>query len=469
MKIPSKETFQKYLEFDKQLEIPKLHIPITTTDKKRIILMGGRSGMKSETIARYVARLTATDYNLRIMLARAESTNIKNSILFLIKSTIDLANELLDKELDKYYEIQDTGVKRINLKNCYNTIFTFGFKGSSNNLTAKTKGIEKINYVILEEAEDIRDKTQVKNLEDTVVRNDATFITVTNTPDKFHHLIQTYYDLVDPSKCGHKFIESQVAKFEPIEYENYFYPKLKPNAEKEILNIFTVFNDNPYLDERTRRHYLSYGEKDSPDYDLEHFFTKILGLVASGRSGRVFKDWGWINNEEFNNLEYPEIYGLDFGYSNDPTALVCTKSHNDKVYAKELLYQTGLTTPQLITELKRLNISDTDIIYADSSAPAMIAELRQAGYNIYPAVKGSGSVQIGINYLLARQVFMVEGSSNLNNETQNYIYTKDKDYRLTNTPVDESNHLIDAIRYAMSTKSIIKSGGIKLKTSTGFY
>jgi phage terminase large subunit len=135
---------------------------------------------------------------------------------------------------------------------------------------------------------------------------------------------------------------------------------------------------------------------------------------------------------------------MDFGFSVDPSTLVGVRVDKDRkqIELKEYLYKPELTTSELFTIGKR--IAGGSLIVADSAEPRLIAELRQRGLNIVPAIKGPGSVNAGIAMLQDYELIVDEGSENLQRELNNYAWLEKKV-----SPVDKFNHLIDAVRYAV--------------------
>jgi phage terminase large subunit len=133
----------------------------------------------------------------------------------------------------------------------------------------------------------------------------------------------------------------------------------------------------------------------------------------------------------------------------DPTGLLEIKMHNNKVWFRELLYETGLTNQRIAERMRNLGISESSPIYADSAEPKSIQELVEAGFNVLPAVKGQDSINAGIDMLLDKEVYYTEDSQNLATEIQGYVWALDRNKEPTNTPVDKNNHLADCCRYGV--------------------
>lgn len=160
------------------------------------------------------------------------------------------------------------------------------------------------------------------------------------------------------------------------------------------------------------------------------------------REALVFPDWDVYEEEP----DGEPLIGVDFGFSNDPTAIVQVKIDKGNMYARELLYETGLTNTPLDHKMKFLGLNRRRIV-ADSQEAKTIEEFRkERKYNMIPCIKGPGSVNAGINWMKDFRLFVHKDSHNLKNELLNYQFIMVGGIS-TNEPIDSHNHLIDAIRY----------------------
>ena len=174
-----------------------------------------------------------------------------------------------------------------------------------------------------------------------------------------------------------------------------------------------------------------------------------LGLVGS-LDGVIF-DWREVDTIP-NEAEFL-AYGLDWGFSSDPTALIEVWQDKNKLYIKELIYSTGLTNGDIINEMYKLNVDRYREIIADSAEPKSIEDIYRGGFkNIYPAKKGADSIRNSIDKLQQFELFITSDSTNLKRELSSYIWTKDKHGVQTNNPIDFNNHGIDALRYVALNK-----------------
>jgi phage terminase large subunit len=160
-------------------------------------------------------------------------------------------------------------------------------------------------------------------------------------------------------------------------------------------------------------------------------------------------------NKDFDELPYPSKWGMDFGFTNDPATLYETKRHNNKIWVREWIYETGLINKALSDKMEQLGVPKDAMIRADSAEPKSIAELNSYGWNVIPVEKGRDSVRAGVNFLLGFEVYYTESSTNLAIEVQEYKWAENKDKEPTNEPIDDFNHGMDAIRYAEYEKEVI--------------
>jgi phage terminase large subunit len=158
---------------------------------------------------------------------------------------------------------------------------------------------------------------------------------------------------------------------------------------------------------------------------------------------------------EWQEIELPQearllSYGMDFGYTNDPTTLIALYKYNNAYIFDEVIYQKKLLNSDISDLLKANEV--TDIIYADNAEPKSIAELKNYGHTVLPCVKGKDSIVYGINLINQNEIYITSRSKNLINELQSYIWIVDKEGNKVNKPIDAFNHCIDAARYAITSQ-----------------
>lgn len=164
--------------------------------------------------------------------------------------------------------------------------------------------------------------------------------------------------------------------------------------------------------------------------------------------GRVFTGWQVI--DDIPHEARLERRGLDFGYTNDPTAVVDIYYYNGGYILDEQLYRKGLSNKQIADLINNLPQNQT-LVVADSAEPKSIDELRLYGVNIIAANKGPGSVMQGIQYVQDQRISITKRSINGLKEYRNYMFKTDKEGKILNIPEDQFNHFVDATRYGMES------------------
>lgn len=191
-------------------------------------------------------------------------------------------------------------------------------------------------------------------------------------------------------------------------------------------------------------------EKAIPKAKTSEYWANFVRVYLKGETGNLegacIPEWYEIPN-------IPEDaklmgYGLDFGYSVDSSALIGLYKYNDAYIFDEILYRKGMLNSDISQLLKNNDVKE--IIYADSSEPKSIAEIRNYGHQIYPVKKGRDSIVYGINLINQNKIYVTKRSKNLQQELRGYVWLQDK---LGNTlqkpnPMN-GDHAIDAARYIM--------------------
>jgi phage terminase large subunit len=173
---------------------------------------------------------------------------------------------------------------------------------------------------------------------------------------------------------------------------------------------------------------------------------QVYGLGQLGTiEGRIYKDWQII--DEIPHEARLECYGLDYGYTNDPTAIVAIYKYNNGYILDEIVYQRGLSNKQ-IGDI--LNNQLQSPIIPDSAEPKSNDELKTYGLTIIPAEKGADSVNNGIQLVQGQRISITKRSVNIIREFRNYLWETDKNGKVLNIPEHEFSHSLDAARYGIS-------------------
>lgn len=230
--------------------------------------------------------------------------------------------------------------------------------------------------------------------------------------------------------------EKIILDFNPSDEYHWIYDRVIPREDCDFFR--TTYLDNPFLEDNIRQEI-----ERLKDTDEQYWQIYGLGERAASRS-TVFK---YVEINQIPIVANLIAYGMDFGYSNDPTTFVSVHSFEHNLYIKEHLYRTQMTTTDIHKFLKEENLSRNPI-YADSSEPRLIAELRGMGHNIHASLKGKDSINAGIDLLKRYKIHILSSSTNAISEFRNYKWKEDRSGKLTNIPEDKHNHIIDPCRYA---------------------
>jgi phage terminase large subunit len=224
--------------------------------------------------------------------------------------------------------------------------------------------------------------------------------------------------------------------YNPSDEFHWIYDHVIPREDATFFQ--STFRDNPFLEPSlvTEIERLQVAD---PNY------WRIYGLGERGQSRSTILTH-WSQTETIDPRFKLVSYGLDFGYTNDPTACVAVYSDGEAFLLDEVLYQNGLSNRQIF-QLLESEVGKNTVI-ADSAEPKSIDELHGYGMNVHPARKGPDSVRAGIQFFHSKPLAVTSRSLNLIKELRNYKWKEDKNGKNLNEPVDAFNHAIDAARYA---------------------
>ena len=206
----------------------------------------------------------------------------------------------------------------------------------------------------------------------------------------------------------------------------------------DCTRYFSSYKDNPYLERSVIRALEDLKNTNPKAYQV---YTKGE-YTTNDKAIFEFEQVEWLPDEaEF------VAWGLDFGYANDPNALVSVwKMNGNELYILEHCYEKGMITGEII-EMLRGAVQGREEIWADSSEPRLIEEISRAGFNIRPVTKGKDSINFGIGVLQNYKIKIPKSCQNLVNEFYSYEWETDRFGKMLDKPVDFNNHLLDAARY----------------------
>lgn len=377
------------------------------SDKPYFVLTGGRGGGKSTQCAAYfVIKLFDNDQFFRGVVSRYTARSVKFSIYR------DICDLIESWGLSHLVEISG---EEIRCKLNDNMIITHSMRLADGTMSAKGKGLSHVTALIIDEASELPSEEEYIKVVDTFREKNAPrkIFVIFNPGSKRSWLFKRW------------FIGS-VHNPNPKWYDT------------------TEFIHTTYLDNLENLDPTKVKEWDRARYEDPIYYRHHLeGEFTDGVEGQIYRDFQIGRPHPLE--EYETVYGIDFGFASDPTAVVEVKTHNQTLYAREVVYETGLTSSDLITRLRASGITNKDILVADSAEPRSIEELKRAGFKVYPCYKGPDSIQSGIAKIKSFSTFMHPDSTHLHEEVDLYSWNKE-----TDRPLDKWNHALDAIRYALS-------------------
>ena len=367
-------------------------LAVGTLDKRYTVLQGGTSSSKTFSIIQYLIYLA--------------STNKKSLVISVVSETMSHSKRGVQRDFfniigDSYSESNH------NKTDCIYKIGTSIIEFYSADNPGKVRGPRR-NILFINEVNNIA-KEIVDQLE---IRTSG----------------KVFYDFNPTSEF---WVHTDI-----ISKENCFYD-------------ISTYRDNPYLSKEIIKSIES--RKFNADGSITDWY-KVYGMGEIGTlEGLVYPYFEQVDVIPESSTAC--VYGLDFGFTNDVTALVKTLQTSQDLYLDELIYRTGLTNQDICLEFSKLNIrKGKDLIYADSAEQKSIEEIHRQGYFIKPCIKGRDSINIGIDYIKKYNLKVTKSSLNLIKELRNYKWSKDKDGKATNIPEDNYNHGCDGIRYALTNK-----------------
>jgi phage terminase large subunit len=239
-------------------------------------------------------------------------------------------------------------------------------------------------------------------------------------------------------------------------HEFWAHTEVLPEQDAEL--VILTYNDNEALPDTIKRDIeLNRTKAETSAYWAN--WWKVYGLGQVGTlQGAIYEDFEVVEGIDVSRAKFVAL-GLDWGFSNDPTALVAIYRQGDCLLVQELLYSTGLTNQDIADKLRTLGITRAWEIVADSAEPKSIEEIYRLGFNIKPAEKGPDSVRNGIDILKRFKLQVTKDSTNLIKELRSYTWATDKEGKNTGVPIDSFNHACDAMRYVALNKLRVSNSG----------
>ena len=386
------------------IEVHKKYKEILSKDSRYYIVTGGRGSGKSFSINALLVLLTY-EAGHTILFTRYTLSSAYISIIPEFIEKLELLGLLGDFHITK---------DEIKNKRSGSKIIFRGIKTSSGDQTANLKSLTGITTWVVDEAEELTDEQKFDTI-DLSVRQQGKqnrVILILNPTTKEHFIYGRFFEDRGVNEGVNKTVENTT-------YIHTTYLDNKDNLSQSYLDQIEQM--------KLRR--------------PEKYKQQILGAWLNKAEGVIFDNW---TIGEFKHIGI-SVWGQDYGFAADPSTLVEVNidSTNKRIYLKECFYLQRLTTSQI----SELNIKHArgGLIIGDSAEPRLLSEIKAKGCNVRPSIKGQGSITYGISLLQDYDIIVSPDSTNLIKELNNYRWLEKK----SNTPIDNWNHLIDAVRYAV--------------------
>ena len=249
-------------------------------------------------------------------------------------------------------------------------------------------------------------------------------------------------NLVSPRIFDHLSLRTRgtvIFDYNPAEEQSHVY---QFDGREDTYTIICTYKDNPFVSQEVIREIEGLKDKDDNLY-------KVYALGQRGRMEGLV-----LPNHEITSY-WPDsykwrVFGMDFGFSNNPTAFVEVRYAHGELYARELIYERGMTNQDISDRLSQIGHDPNEVITADCAEPKSIAELARDGWRVKKSPKGRDSINQGLDGMRRFKINVEATSTNLAKELSSYRWDRGKDDNPLNKPIDAYNHAIDAMRYALS-------------------
>lgn len=395
------------------------YIPLLHDNSRYKILYGGRDSGKSDFVAQALIIGLIKEEFFRLILVRKYYAHIESSQYQTMVDYIKLW------ELSDIFHITQKPLG-ITCKLNGNKILARGLDKADN-----TKSIKDPTAVWYEEANQIPAdafRTTSQSVRSSRSKNLVEWITF-NPQQESCHINEYFFPLKNT--------------YERDDGNFLWVPSKQPDTKI----IHTTYKQNRFVTQQRINVLESY-----KNIDLNYYNVNTLGLWGGALRGLIYPNF--YAEDEFPDAG-DDVFGLDYGFVN-PTALVHTTYYEGDLHIHELLYQTGLTHANVVDILRTdfRDIIGRKLIIVDSAVPELVADLKRAGFNARPAVKGPDSVLKGIHKVHELNLYVTKCSSNVIAEFQSYIWKENKDGKALEEPVKVNDHAMDAIRYVVQTYGV---------------
>lgn len=384
------------------------------TDKLITLITGGRGSAKSFNVGTFIERLSFESGH-KMLYSRYTMTSADISVIPEFQEKIDLEGT------NDFFDI----TKKDIINTFSDSVIMFrGIRTSSGNQTAKLKSIQGLTTFVCDEAEEWNSEEDfdklVLSIRQKGIQNRV--IIIMNPTDSNHFIYKKYIEKT------HKLIEIDGVQVQISTHPN-------------VIHIHTTYLDNI---ENLSPQFIQEMER-MKEEEPEKYAHVAIGRWSDVAEGAIFKRFEIVDS--IPDYAKKRGVGLDFGYSNDPSAAIeCALIDND-LYLDELFYRTRMLSGDISDSLKPFRLK----VISESADPRLIQEISNSGILIYPVDKSNinskSSILAGIDKMLELNLKVTRRSYNLLYELRKYTWDKDKDGNYINKPIDKYNHALDAARY----------------------
>ena len=384
------------------------------TDKLITLITGGRGSAKSFNVGTFIERLSFESGH-KMLYSRYTMTSADISVIPEFQEKIDLEGT------NDFFDI----TKKDIINTFSDSVIMFrGIRTSSGNQTAKLKSIQGLTTFVCDEAEEWNSEEDFDKLVLSIRQKEIQnrVIIIMNPTDSNHFIYKKYIEKT------HKLIEIDGVQVQISTHPN-------------VLHIHTTYLDNI---ENLSPQFIQEMER-MKEEEPEKYAHVAIGRWSDVAEGAIFKRFEIVDS--IPDYAKKRGVGLDFGYSNDPSAAIeCALIDND-LYLDELFYRTRMLSGDISDSLKPFRLK----VISESADPRLIQEISNSGILIYPVDKSNinskSSILAGIDKMLELNLKVTRRSYNLLYELRKYTWDKDKDGNYINKPIDKYNHALDAARY----------------------
>ena len=393
-----------------KLKFSSRYKPLLKNRDRYLVLYGGRGSGKSEFAARKLFLRCMFEGGHRFLMMRKVRSRCRESVARVVLQMLD--------EAGVKYNHNETK-REISFRGVTGQMNIIAYDGLDD--PDKIKSIKGITGVWLEEATEF-------------TQHDFTILDLCLREDlgHYHQVMMTF----NPDEARGRWIKRR------------FFTGVSDAYTGKGLTVTSSFLHHSTIE-------------DNPIDEVRNKYRKLLDQIDDPVLVKIFKRGEWSiargiiyrHPRIISLYDYPkeyddEFYGLDFGFNN-PMALIHHGVKDQEIYLRQIIFETHLTTSDLIDKMKDENVNKKTPIYADPSAPDKIEEVKRAGYNCKAAAAGKGSVHAGIMFVKAQKLVTCEENAQLNDEFKTYKWKEDKAGDPLDEPAKFDDHGMDADRYGI--------------------